>query len=55
MTFLQWMRYLLSLPMNLLWPGETPEERAETDLYDFVEIAWFYMAFSGMFWLLSLK
>jgi len=41
MTFLQLIRYVLSLPMNLVWLGETREEQKEVQLYDFVHIAFF--------------
>lgn len=48
MTFLQLLRYVLSLPMNLVWPGETREEQVQ--LYDFVHIAFFYGGIGGLVW-----
>lgn len=50
MTLLQLLRYILSLPMNLVWPGETREEQEEVQLYDFVHIAFFYGGIGVLIW-----
>jgi hypothetical protein len=50
MTFLQLLRYILSLPLNLMWPGETREEQEKVQLYDFVEIAFFNGFFALLIW-----
>lgn len=50
MTLLQILRYILSAPLNLFWPGETKEEQERMELYDFVHIAWFYLFIGGMVW-----